>query len=83
MQSNIISNIIQNTKNNKKRKTDFRLLLDRQKRKKSLKGNQNDRQNNEKDKKQTMIYLALNRELQIEQHEPYLKTGVNSGAPEE
>ena len=30
-----------------------------------------------------MIYLALNRELQIEQHEPYLKTRVNSGAPEE
>ena len=33
-------------------------------------------------KGQTTIYKTLDRKLQIEQHEPHLKPGVNSGAPE-
>jgi hypothetical protein len=30
----------------------------------------------------TMIYKALDRKLKIAQHEPNLKPGLNSGAPE-
>jgi len=33
-------------------------------------------------KGQTMIYKTLHIQLKIEQHEPDLKPGVNSGAPE-
>jgi hypothetical protein len=33
-------------------------------------------------KGRTMIYKTLHRKLKIEQHEPYKKPGVNSGAPE-
>ena len=34
-------------------------------------------------KKQTIFYTILHSKLKIEQHEPYLKTGVNAGDPEE
>jgi len=34
-------------------------------------------------KGQTKIYKTSIRKLQIEQHEPHQKLGVNSGAPEE
>jgi len=32
-------------------------------------------------KGQTIIYKTLQRNQKIEQHEPYKKTGMNSGAP--
>jgi len=46
-----------------------------------------DRQYNghtEKDKRQTLIYKILRRDIRIEkhEHEPLVKAGVNSGAPE-
>jgi hypothetical protein len=43
-----------------------------------------DRQCNsqQKEKEQTTIYKTLHRKLKIERHEPHLKPGVNSGAPE-
>ena len=34
------------------------------------------------EKGQTTIHKALHRKLKIEQHEPRLQLGVNSGAPE-
>jgi len=34
-------------------------------------------------KRRTTIYKTLHRKLNIEQHEPHWKPGVNSGAPEE
>jgi hypothetical protein len=33
-------------------------------------------------KKQTIFYTVLHSKLKIEQHEPYLKMGVNAGDPE-
>ena len=34
------------------------------------------------EKGQTTIHKALHRKLKIEQHEPHLQLGVNSGAPD-
>jgi hypothetical protein len=42
-----------------------------------------DKQNNDqKEKGQTMNYKVPHKKLKIEQQEPYLNPGVNSGAPE-
>jgi hypothetical protein len=34
-------------------------------------------------KKKIIFYTILHSKLKIEQHEPYLKTGVNAGDPKE
>jgi hypothetical protein len=38
--------------------------------------------NGQNEKGQTTIHKALHRKLKIEQHEPRLQLGVNSGAPD-
>ena len=50
---------------------------------KSQKDIQHNGQKKKTNKKQTIFYTVLHSKLKIEQHEPYLKTGVNAGDPEE